>query len=974
MTMNAIDIFPWDENFNTGLPMVDEQHRKLVELLNQLASHVAFNSGDIQLNVVFDELLAYTVYHFQTEETIWRYYLADDADEIDHRLAHTDFVDTIQRLMAEQAHKSLSAGAEDILGFLVRWLTSHILEADRRLAYMVEAIKSGITLEAARAVAAEKMSGSTRVMIDIILSIYGTLSRNTLRLMRELSERKQLEDKLKTSEARFHALFDNVPDGILVADIESRRFIDANPAICTLLGYERNELVQLGVADIHPHADLPQIIDTFDRLGQNEFQIAPPHIPVLRRDGSVFFADISAATITTVDGHRFLAGIFRDTTDQHRAEQRLRNSEERLRATLEYAPNVAIQWYDRLGRVKYWNRASEQLYGWTAGEAVGKTLAQLVHTPEEAGVFLEAIQRIAAMGRQIGPEEYLIHHRSGSARWVLSTFFAIPGDTQDDPLFVCMHVDITERKRADDISRQASLYARSLIEASLDPLVTISPKGKITDVNEATETVTGRPREELIGSDFCDYFTEPDNARRGYQKVFSEGSVIDYPLAIRHADGHATDVLYNATVYRNERGEVEGVFAAARDITELKHNEALLREAKIAAEAANLAKSQFLATMSHEIRTPMNGILGMAQLLLMSDLEENERHDYVRTIIHSGEALLTLLNDILDLSKIEAGRIELEQLAFDPNQLTHEIAALFAKNAQAKGLSIEAQWKGSPNPLYRGDPVRLRQMVANLVSNAIKFTPQGYVHIESSEVGRTQNGVILEFSVADSGIGIPLDKQDQLFKPFSQMDASTTRKYGGTGLGLSIVRNLANLMGGNVGIESREGDGAKIWFRIPVLKVKENEEKRQYQRHDLADSVNTSETVRGGYVLVVEDNPVNRKVVEALLKKQGARFKSVENGKEALDSITAGALPDLILMDCQMPIMDGYEATAKIRQWEKDNGLAPLPIVALTAAAFEEDYEHCKAVGMNDFLVKPVNLNSLTQLLEKWIGLLGRPA
>lgn len=265
---------------------------------------------------------------------------------------------------------------------------------------------------------------------------------------------------------------------------------------------------------------------------------------------------------------------------------------------------------------------------------------------------------------------------------------------------------------------------------------------------------------------------------------------------------------------------------------ELRVREDSLVAAKEAAEAANLAKSSFLATMSHEIRTPLNGVLGMAQLLLMPKIDETERMEYARTILNSGQTLLTLLNDILDLSKVEAGKLELRLAAFAPRQVIDEIVTLFSEAARSKGLELAADWRGAEERRYRADPVRLRQMLANLVSNAIKFTPRGFVRVEAAEVGTDGEHAVLEFSVTDSGIGIAADKLALLFKPFSQVDASTTRQHGGTGLGLSIVRNLAQLMDGDAGIESAPGQGARFWFRIRAEVLSADSDSRRMPRGD----------------------------------------------------------------------------------------------------------------------------------------------
>ena len=395
-----------------------------------------------------------------------------------------------------------------------------------------------------------------------------------------------------------------------------------------------------------------------------------------------------------------------------------------------------------------------------------------------------------------------------------------------------------------------------------------------------------------------------------------------------------------------------------------------------AALAASRAKSRFLTTMSHEIRTPMNGILGMAQLLLMPDVQASERDGYARTILSSGQTLLTLLNDILDLSKIDAGKFQLERIVFDPEALIQETCKLFAGAAQAKGLQLGGQWQGQTDPRYVADAHRLRQMLSNLVGNAIKFTRAGQVRLEAKELECTQTTSLLEFAVSDTGIGIAADKHDLLFKPFSQADSSTTREFGGSGLGLSIVSHLAAAMGGDVGVDSEPGQGSRFWFRVRVDRVEAAHTSPDTKRAPMEASGPGAAIRLSGHVLVAEDNLVNCMVIESLLKKLGLTVTLVYDGQQAVEAIEQVdpevgndpyKRPDLILMDLQMPVMDGYSATEKIRQWEAASQRSRLPIIALTANAFEEVRQHCLAVGMDDFLTKPLALEALKLALARWL-------
>ncbi len=388
-----------------------------------------------------------------------------------------------------------------------------------------------------------------------------------------------------------------------------------------------------------------------------------------------------------------------------------------------------------------------------------------------------------------------------------------------------------------------------------------------------------------------------------------------------------------------------------------------LRKSEAAAEAASLAKSRFLATMSHEIRTPMNGILGMAQLLLTPNLAEGERQDYTRTILTSGQTLMTLLNDILDLSKIEAGKFQTEISVFSPEQLMRETYLLFAGIAKNKGLQFEYIWHGPAQLRYRSDAIRLRQMIGNLVGNAIKFTAQGRVCIEAREIKKDASRVMLEFAVIDTGIGIEEEQQSLLFQPFSQADSSTTRQFGGTGLGLSIVHNLAKMLGGDTGVDSTPDRGSRFWFRIQVEPVGSGIDSRQADRTVKANAPDRL----AGRVLVVEDNPTNQKVTVELLHNLGLSATLVSDGQQAVDAVMGGDAADLILMDLQMPIMDGYAATEKIRQYEATKGWPRRPIVALTANAFENARKQCLSSGMDDFLAKPLVTDALVKVLGRWL-------
>jgi PAS domain S-box-containing protein len=788
-------------------------------------------------------------------------------------------------------------------------------------------------------------------------------------IIHDVTERRRIEAALVESERRYSYVLVATGEGIWDWDVETNR-VTHNPRWSEILGIDDlqpNHPVEYFAGFLHED-DREAVMSAVGESLEQDTPYVHQH-RMRRTDGRVIWV-LDCGRVVERDTHgkpQRMVGSLIDVTERVEREQAFQLERQRLRNVIDGTRAGTWEWTIDTGEVSANARWAEMI-GHSLDELAPisvETFKALLH-PEDRKQALALIDEHFSGQHPYFECEVRLRHKDGHWVWVLTRGTVTSWTADGRPALMSgTHLDISARKEAEERLRQTESLLHSSIDTLREGFVIYDRDDRLIYCNKEFRALYRLSPEFVASGPTFEQILRHGVERGQYRQALGRERAWIAERLDEHRQGggeYVREFDDGRWIKSIERRTSTGHTVGFRvDVTEFYR-------AKEAAEAANVAKSRFLATMSHEIRTPMNGILGMAQLLLIPNLTERERLDYARTILDSGQGLLKLLNDILDYSKIEAGKLQLESVPFGPERLIQDIRALFAESARAKTLQLEAQWLGIARQEYRADVHRVRQMLANLVGNAIKFTKQGRVRIEAGEVERQGGWARLEFAVSDTGIGIPADKQARLFKPFSQADDSITRQHGGTGLGLSIVRELALLMGGEAGVTSEPGQGARFWFRIRV--------ETQTRDGATAPPISTAsenlarpiERSLCGRVLVVEDNLANRAIMKALLSKLGLSVILAEDGRQCVELIEGGERLDLVLMDCQMPVMDGYAATERLRQWESETPSGVhLPIVALTAEAFEEDRRRCLAAGMDDFLAKPVMVDDLKAMLKRWL-------
>jgi two-component system sensor histidine kinase/response regulator len=775
----------------------------------------------------------------------------------------------------------------------------------------------------------------------------------------DITERKLAEERLRESEERYRDLFDNASDLIQSVD-ENGRFVYVNKKWKEVLGYSDEEIKKLSLADILREDQIGHCMGLFKRVVGGE-TLDNVEVVFVTKGGREIFA--SGSVNPRMKHGEFVAtrAIFRDVTERKQAGEAVRMSEERLRQIAENvgegfflsdaSDNSAI--YVSPAYEKIWGRPVEKAY--TDPQA----WLEAVHPEdrERVNAYIEKHGR----GKVEFSQEYRIQWPDGTIRWVRDRVYPVKDESGEIHRIVGVTDDITERKRAEDALKETNALLNTLVQAIPDVVYVKDNQGRNLLVNRAYEELVNLSQGEMIG--------KPDEqilpARLAAQCRRSDEDVMKQGQPVRCEELSITEKgeeVFFETIKApllDDRGNMLGLVGVSRDITERKRAEGMLTKAKEQAEEANRLKSQFLANMSHEIRTPMNAIIGMTDIVLDTDLTDEQR-DYLSTVKHSARALLELLNDILDLSKIEADKIELETIDFDLRVTVEGVADTLARKAGEKGLELACMIHHQVPSRLRGDPGRLRQILMNLAGNAVKFTDRGEVVISVEVEQETDEKAWLLVSVSDTGMGISQEKQERIFESFTQADGSTTRKYGGTGLGLSICKRLVELMGGQIGLESQPGKGSRFWFKIALEKQQSTDD----------DFLVIPPDIRGMRMLVVDDNQTNRTILAKMLESFGCSPEVVESGKQALERLKRAAhgekLFDLVLLDMQMPGMDGVETLSAIKA---DPDVKDMVVIMLTSIGVRGDAARLEAMGCAGYLLKPVKQS---QLFDTIITVLSR--
>ena len=787
----------------------------------------------------------------------------------------------------------------------------------------------------------------------------------------DVSAQEEAENKAREREEMINAMMNTARDGIIIMDSDGR-IISWNQGDEEIFGWSEEEALGKDLHDLlapqRYHPDFRKAFTEYLKTGDGNAIGQTLELSALHKAGHEVLIELSLTSMQA-SGKWHAIGIIRNIGSRKADEEKLRHTLEELQVIFNVSMVGIMVLENRV--ITAVNLRMAEILGYDPEELIGESPAKLHLSHDNFEEFGEKYYWKLSE-REIVQIEYPLRHKKGHAVWCLFNGQAIdPPDLSKGAVWTID--DITGRKLAEQELESTRDQLQRILDTAATAVFTVDPDMIVTSVNREFCEITGFSQEEAVGSN-CDFLCgDPCLIRCGLYDQERKEPIFRRECSISSKDGRRLTIIKNAEVVRDEQGGIVQGIESFIDVTELvearekaerinqRLGKSLRKEKELAARAemASTAKSEFLANMSHEIRTPMNGVIGMTGLLLETDLTE-EQLEYAERISSSGEALLTIINDILDFSKIEAGKMDLEILDFDLRATIDEMNDILAIKAQEKGLEYVSSIEPGMPCLLQGDPGRIRQVLINLIGNAVKFTAEGEIRLNIFPEGEDDEIAVVRFEVSDTGIGIPEDRLDCLFEAFTQADSSTSRKFGGTGLGLAICQQLVTMMGGEIGVESQHNQGSTFWFNLPLKKQADVSQASVETPADLIDK----------RILVVDDNETNRFVLRKQLVPLRVILDEAVDGISALEKMRgaadAGQPFEIAVIDHQMPGMDGAELGRQIKQDEK---ISRTSLVMMTSAGQRGDAARMKEIGYEAYLTKPLKQSQLYDCLFTVAGL-----
>jgi PAS domain S-box-containing protein len=736
------------------------------------------------------------------------------------------------------------------------------------------------------------------------------------------------------------------------------KFIYANQAACLSLEYSLDEMRTMTVHDIDPLFPKERWPSHWEEIRQKRsFVFESIH---RTKSGKTFPVEITVNCLTLGD-KEYNCVFARNITERKQIEEQLSHFFAIVSSSHDAILGLTID-----GVIISWNAAAERLFGYTAEEAIGLSISFL--WPADKVAEGRSLLDKARHGYMVDQYETIRQRKDGSPLNVSITLSPCKDDTGSFVGYSAIVRDITERKQAEIVLRESEERYRSLVDNISMGITLMDCHYRIVTINRVHADMIGRPVEHCIGQECFRVFEKREAVcpHCPGTRAMATGMPAEVEAMGVRDNGTTYPARVQAFPLFGSDMTINGFIEVVEDITDRKHTEQELTNAKLAAEASERAKGEFLANMSHEIRTPMTAILGFADILLGSS-SPKEIAEAAQIIKRNGDNLLTIINDILDLSRIESGKQQTEELACSPDQIVADVISTMKVSADAKGLFLRYEIADNVPDSIHTDPMRLRQILVNLVGNAIKFTEVGGVMVNMQLETDASNEPKLRFDVVDTGIGLSKENIGKVFQPFSQADSSTSRRFGGTGLGLAISQRLAKILGGDIVVSSILERGSTFTLTIATGPLHRQDQLRPPFKTAKVRSQGSSCDIKlSGRILLAEDGPDNQRLIRHILQKAGAEVTVADNGQVAIELTLAaqrsGRPFDVVLMDIQMPIMDGYEATRQLRR----AGYTGV-VVALTAHAMTEDRQKCLNAGCNEYTTKPIDRTDLLRIMEKYV-------